>query len=84
MPALRVDEFGHKGISGRSRQRIKGSVLHYFAISHQHDTIPEKDRFRQIVRDEHDGLLQRPENAAEIFLEVESYHRIERAERLVE
>lgn len=59
------------------------SDLDDFAVLHEHDAAPEGDGLVEIVRDEHDGLLEFLLQLAQLRLHIAADQRIEGAERLV-
>ena len=71
-------------VRGRAGQLLDGAFLHDTAVAHQDGPAGEECRFRQIVRDQHDGLRQPREGVPQILLQIEAGHRVERPQRLVQ
>ena len=72
------------GSAGAADQRRERPLLHDAAVAHQHDDVGQERRLADVVGHDDDRLAQRPEDAAQVVVQLGAHQRIERAQRLVE
>src|ERR1044072_1349766 len=71
--ALRAHEFADEFFGRRVRQVAIRAFLHDAAGTAQHQSVREETGFGHVVRDQHDGLAQPLEQAAEILLPTSTH-----------
>ena len=83
-PAVGAEEL-HDELAGRRGQDVdRRPVLLELAAEVEHGhAITEAHRFVEVVRHEHDRLVQPPLQVDELFLEAQPHDRVDRAERVV-
>lgn len=79
-----MDKFFDERVRGTLEDFIRRAVLYDFTVMQEHDALGEKSGFFEIVRDQNDGTGQPRKFLMQLFLQLETDDRIERAERFVE
>src|SRR5262252_2001129 len=82
--SLRLDEAGDVWVGGSIDQLLDGALLQYSAVAQNHQAVSEEGRLTHIVSHHHHRLAQFVEHPLELGLQLETGHRIQGAERLVE
>ena len=83
-PAVGPHEVGHEGRRRPSEHLARGVVLlQHAALGEDRDLVPELGGLVDVVRDEHDGLLQLRLQVEELLLESLPGDGVDRAEGLV-
>ena len=83
-PAVGPDEVGHEGSGRASEHLTRGVVLLQHAAFGQHrDPVPQLGGLLDVVRDEHDGLLELCLQVEELLLEALPGDGVDRAEGLI-
>ena len=79
-----ADELGRPAGGGGEVELLRRALLHDRAVPHQRDPVGERERLLAVVRDEHDGDVDRAEDAGELVAHRAAQVRVDVRPRLVE
>ena len=84
MTSRRGQQLAHRVVRGIAQQLSGLAQLYEPALAQYRDAIPQQQRFRHVVGDEHTGEMQIPADVLEGLLQTVPAERIQCAEGLIE